>query len=206
MRRRAGSRLRLIGVCGTVSAGLLGLRADALGQSAPCHLDKILAADGVEDDEFAHSVSISGLVLAVGAPGDDDEGTNSGSVYVYRFDGMDWIEEQKLTASDGVMNDEFGYSVSLDGDVLVVGSWADDDNGDESGSVYVYRFDGADWIEEDKLTASDGEPGDNLGWSVAVSGDVIVAGAIGNDDNGSQSGSAYVYRFDGADWNEEETE
>ena len=73
----------------------------------------------------------------IGAHSDDDNGNASGSAYVYvRSNGV-WTEQQKLTASDGAVDDYFGYSVSIDGDMAVIGAWRDDDNGGDSGSAYV---------------------------------------------------------------------
>jgi len=154
---------------------------------------KLLASDGAEHDLFGFSVSINGDAIIVGAFYDEDNGQQSGSAYVYRYDGYGWTEEAKLLASDGEPSDQFGSSVSIDSDVIVVGAHWDNENGDSFGSAYVYRYDGYGWIEEVKLMASDGETGDCLGESVSIDGDVIVAGAFGDDDNGSQSGSAYVY-------------
>ena len=138
---------------------------------------------------FGGSVSIRGDVAVVGAIGDGD---GTGSAYVYRFDGAAWVEEAKLTASDGAARDRFGSSVSIAGDLAVVGSTGDDDNGPSSGSAYIYRQDGAVWVEQAKLTASDGAAGDFFGVSVSITGDVAVVGAFRDDDNGSDSGSAYV--------------
>ena len=134
---------------------------------------------------------------------DDDNGVDSGSAYVFRYDGSDWVEEAKLTASDGAADDYFGGSVAISGDTAVVGAVCDDDNGRNSGSAYVFRYDGSDWAEEAKLTASDGAAYDYFGCSVAVSGDTAVVGASDDDDNGLDSGSAYVFRYDGSDWTEE---
>ena len=89
-------------------------------------------------------------------PGTTTTAHDSGSAYVYRFDGTKWVEEAKLLASDGAACDYFGVSVSVSGDVAVVGADGDDDNGHQSGSAYVYRFDGTNWVEEAKLLASDG--------------------------------------------------
>ena len=158
---------------------------------------KITASDGATEDFFGASVSSSGDRIVVGATGDDDNGSISGSAYVYDFDG-DWDDETKLTASDGAASDQFGFSVSVSGDRIVVGAIGDDAT---TGSAYVYDFDGVDW-NETKLTASDGATGDFFGIGASVSGDRIVVGANGDDDNGSISGSAYVYDFDGVDWNE----
>jgi len=163
---------------------------------------KLLASDGAADDNFGYAVAVSGDVVVVGAWHNDDNGADSGSAYVYRWNGSSWIET-KLLASDGAVGDWFGFSVAVSGDVAMVGSFLDDDNGPDSGSAYAYRFNSSSWTwAETKLLASDGAAGDYFGFSVAVSGDVAVVGAYQNDDDGVNSGSAYVYRFDGSSWAE----
>jgi hypothetical protein len=170
--------------------------------AAVCEMAKLLGFDGAAGDYFGASVAVSADVAVVGAPYDDDNGGDAGSAYVYRWNGPSWTLESKLLASDGAGSDQFGWSVSVSGDVAVVGARFDDDNGGQSGSAYVYRWNGSSWVET-KLLASDGADGDFLGWSVAVSGDVAVVGAYADDDNGSASGSAYVYRWNGSTWVEE---
>ncbi len=103
------------------------------------------------------------------------------------------IPELKLTASDGAAGDMFGVSVAISGDTAVVGAYHDDDNGADSGSAYVFVRSGSGWTQQAKLTASDGAAGDLFGVSVAISGDTAVVGAFYDDDNGADSGSAYVY-------------
>ena len=83
--------------------------------------------------------SISGDVAVVGAYGDDDNGSYSGSAYIFRREGNTWTQEAKLTASDGAASDYFGRSVSISGDFVVVGAYRDDDNGGYSGSAYIFR-------------------------------------------------------------------
>ncbi len=111
-------------------------------------------------------------------------------------------EADKLLASDGAAYDRFGFSVSVSGDTAVVGAERDDDNGPDSGSAYVYVRSGSSWSEQAKLTASDGAAGDRFGFSVSVSGETAVVGADGDDDNGSWSGSAYVFVRSGSTWSE----
>jgi len=164
---------------------------------------KLVAGDGATDDMFGRSVSISGEKVIVGADGNDDNGMDSGSAYIYRFDGNKWIEEAKLLASDGAAYDNFGVRVSLAGDTAIVGAFRDTDNGNGSGSAYIYRFDGKQWIEEVKLLASDGENGDMFGRSVSTNGEIVIIGAPRDNGNGMDSGSVYIYRFDGKKWIEE---
>ena len=129
--------------------------------------------------------------FVVGVQGDDDAGSNSGSVYVYDTDGTG---EVKITASDGAAHDRFGYSVAISDTHVVVGSKYDDDSGSNSGSAYVYNTDGTGEV---KITASDGAQNDYFGASVAIHGDKVIVGAYKDDDRGADSGSVYVYNLDG---------
>ena len=161
----------------------------------------IIASDGEAEDNFGNSISVSGDYMVVGADGDDDEGAESGSIYIYENDGSgNWGSEQKITASDGSANSNFGVSVSISGDFLVVGADGDDGGyGFFSGAIYVYKKDGSGiWGSEQKIKAYDGIANDFFGRSVAISGDYIVVGVEGSDDNGSESGSIYIYKNDGA--------
>ncbi|MBA7679911.1 hypothetical protein ES703_88217 [subsurface metagenome] len=131
---------------------------------------------------------------------DDDNGSNSGSAYIFKRDGTSWSEQAKLTASDGAAYDRFGSSVSVSGDYAIVGALLDDDNGTSSGSAYIFRRYGTSWSEQAKLTASDGAASDRFGSSVSVSGDYTIAGAYGDD---SSSGSAYIFERSGTSWSEQ---
>lgn len=168
--------------------------------AGPFWRDRIVASDRENDDRFGYSVSISNGVCVIGSPRDDDNGERSGSAYIYRFNGNNWIEEQKLTASDGAAYDAFGISVSVDSNVCVIGADYDDDYGRNSGSAYVFRFNGSDWVEEQKLTHSWAYEYDWFGMSVAIDTNVCVVGAPGAGDWGRM----YIYRFVENHWIEEE--
>jgi len=163
---------------------------------------KLVAADSSSLDWFGRAVALEGDLLFVGAYGDDDSGLTSGSVYVFdrNLGGPGaWGLVTKITASDGETDDQFGLDLQVAGDVLVVGAFGDDDNGSTSGAAYVFERNqgGADnWGETKKLTASDGEPLDWFGHAVDVDGDTVVVGAYGDDDNGLSSGSAYIFERD----------
>ncbi len=161
---------------------------------------KLLASDRASNDSFGRSVAISGDTVVVGAAyKDDDKGLNSGAAYVFERnkDGIDnWGEAKKLLASDGAAGDEFGRSVAISGDTVVVGAWETDDKGTDSGSAYIFERNQGDrnrWGQVKKLLVSDGVAGDNFGNSVAVSGNTIVVGAYRDDDSGSGSGSVYIF-------------
>ncbi|GBC62267.1 hypothetical protein DENIS_3236 [Desulfonema ishimotonii] len=161
---------------------------------------RLAPADRVRNGYFGGSVSVSGDYAIVGASNDDDNGTKSGSAYVFHRSGTDWTQQVKLTASDGGPEDRFGMSVCVSGDYAVVGSNYDDDNGTNSGSAYIFYRNGSVWEEQGKLIAGDNAEGDFFGRSVSVSGDYAIVGAPNDDDGGSSSGSAYIFHRDGTDW------
>ncbi|MTI29216.1 FG-GAP repeat protein, partial [Xanthovirga aplysinae] len=112
-------------------------------------------------------------------------------------------ETIKLTASDGAEYDYFGYSVSISGDQLVVGAYFDDDKGSSSGSAYLFEKPDGGWVgmnETAKLTASDGTAHDYFGAFVSISEDLVVVGAYGKDENGVDSGSAYLFEKPEGGW------
>jgi len=156
---------------------------------------KLLASDGAVGDRFGKSVSLDGDTAIVGADFHDNNGiSNSGSAYIFHFDGTNWNQEASLLASDGAENDYLGNEVSIDGDVAIVGAQYDDnENGTDAGSAYLFGFDGTNWKQEAKLLASDGAAGDHFGWYVSIDGDVAIVGAPFDDDNGTDSGSAYIF-------------
>ena len=157
---------------------------------------KLTANDALVFDLFGGGVSIDGYTMVIGARLDDDDGNNSGSAYVFtRGSTFNWTQIAKLTASDGAADDYFGRSVSIDGDTIVIGSPYEDVYGSNSGAAYVYTRNTAGsltsgWTQRAKLTASDGAANDNFGERVSVDGDTIVIGARWND---GQNGSAYVF-------------
>jgi hypothetical protein len=178
------------------------------------------------DDFFGISVSISGVTILVGADGDDSVPLvpadrlvpNNGAAYVFRYDGATWLLEQKLVDADlfervsrqlrqRAANQGFGQSVAIDGLLALIGSWADGVGGDPRiGSGNVFRYDGVDWIDEGLLSASDGASLDQLGISVAISGEYAVLGANQLDGLANRTaGVAYVFEYDmmGGSWEEE---
>ena len=163
---------------------------------------KLTAGDGAELDHFGFPVAISGYYAVVGATSDDDNGSNSGSAYVFEWDGTSWSQAAKLTAGDGAEEDRFGTAVAISGDYAIVSARYDDDNGDGSGSAYVFKRGGASWSQAAKLTAGDGAEFDNFGIAVGLSGDYAIVGAQFDNDNGSASGSAYVFERAGASWSQ----
>ncbi len=155
---------------------------------------KLAAADGTAFDQFGNSVAVSGDTAVIGAFGDDETGIFSGSAYVFARTGSSWSQQAKFTAATAAVSNRFGTSVAVAGNTAVIGASGDDDDaGSRSGSAYVFTRSGSGWSQQAKLTAADGAVHDRFGISVAVSGDTAVIGAFGDDDAGTDSGSAYVF-------------
>ncbi|MBN8821875.1 MAG: leucine-rich repeat domain-containing protein [Spirosoma sp.] len=180
-------------------------------------IKKLVASDRAANDAFGFSVAISGSQIVVGAYQEDEDASggntlnNSGSAYVFSQNqgGADnWGQVRKLVASDRAANDAFGYSVSISGSLVVVGAYQEDEDAsggntlNNSGSAYVFSQNqgGADnWGQLKKLVASDRAASDAFGFSVGISGSLVVVGAFQEDEDASggntlsAAGSAYVF-------------
>jgi hypothetical protein len=159
------------------------------------------AEDGAEGDNFGHSVAISGDIAVIGCRDDDIDGTvDQGSAYVFVRKANGWSFQRKLVAPDGRRYDEFGQSVSTDGDTIVIGSDSASGQSYEQGAAYVFRRMGSNWSYQGKLVANDGRRYDYFGRSVAVKGDTIVVGAPLDHRFHQAQGSAYVFTRSGLVW------
>lgn len=168
---------------------------------------KLMASDGVMGNEFGRSVAVSGDTAVVGAYRTDVSGQSmQGAAYVFVRNGSVWTQQQKLTASDGAMWDQFGISVTVSGDTAVVGAHRAAVSGHiEQGAAYVFICSGGSWTQQAKLTASDGAANDSFGVSVAVSGDTSVVGAWSADVGGpANQGAAYVFVCSGDTWTQQQ--
>jgi hypothetical protein len=163
---------------------------------------KLFASDAESMDNFG-VVSIFGDTTLIGAPRDDDNGDNSGSAYVFKREGNIWNQQAKLLSLDGAPADEFGRNVAISGDIAVLGAPCDDDYGINSGGVYVFIRNGTAWTQQAKLLAVDGAIGDKFGSPVCIDNDTILIGASHDDDNGYDSGSAYVFTHNGSIWTQQ---
>lgn len=170
---------------------------------------RLTAADGTLLAHFGSSVSVSEGIAVVGAYNHlcvfRPFPAYCGSAYVYRFDGTSWVEEQKLVPAETHTLRRFGYSVSLSGDTALIGvPQSDCAAGIQCGSAHIFQFNGNSWVEQ-KLTASDADVYDFFGFDVSVSGNTAVVGADGDDCAGDdRCGSAYIFRFNGSSWVEDQ--
>ncbi|WP_170309889.1 T9SS type A sorting domain-containing protein [Seonamhaeicola maritimus] len=180
-------------------------------------VQKIVAADRGASDQFGHSISISGEYAVVGANFEDENSmggsslSNAGSAYIYERDGGSgtWTQVQKITAFDRLGNDNFGQSVSISGDYVIVGvpREGEDENGlntmNLAGSAYIFKRDnGGVWSQMQKIVTSDRTGGDLFGTSVSISNEYIISGAPFEDEDEmgnnplSDPGSSYIFEFD----------
>lgn len=157
-------------------------------------------ADREADDQLGNAVDISGDYAIVGAFRDDFGGSeNHGSVYIYKRVGInDWVQHQKLFPSDQVDYDRFGFSVAIDGDYAVVGSYRNDfdaaglNNLSNAGAAYIFEKDiSGNWSQAQKIVASDRQMNDEFGFSVSISGNTAIVGAQSEDHN--PAGGSYIY-------------
>ena len=129
----------------------------------------------------------------IGAPGGPWSTIFEGAAYIYKRDSSIWIQDTKLLADDWSPLDYFGESVSISGDYVIVGAPQDNDMGSYSGSAYIFKRNGLAWSQYIKFTAGDGETFDRFGSAVSLNSEFAVIGAPDDDDNGFNSGSAYIY-------------
>ena len=161
---------------------------------------KLTASDMARDNYFSWGLDIDGDAIVVGAIGNDVNGYRSGAAYVFMRDlgGLEnWGQVTKLVPSDGMIGDEFGNSIAIFQNTIVVGARYSDVAGIDSGAAYVFQKDPRNpgiWKEIKKLIASDAAVGDSFGdRGIAMSSDWIVIGAPLSDHNGSDSGSVYIF-------------
>jgi hypothetical protein len=150
---------------------------------------QLFATDSASGDEFGHSISMDNGVAAIGAPFDDDNGTNSGAAYL--FDVSTGEQIVKLLPLDGVAGAEFGFSIAINNGIVAVGARADDENGDGSGAAYLFNV--SDGTQLVKLIPTDAEPGDEFGNSIAIDNGIVAVGAWQADEYGDGSGAAYLF-------------
>ncbi|MEO7659874.1 MAG: FG-GAP repeat protein, partial [Pyrinomonadaceae bacterium] len=184
---------RAVDVPPTVTRGVSDASPAAFSESA-----KLVAADVASFDQLGFSVAISGNTAVVAVDRDDNY---HGSVYIFVRNGAVWEFQQKLTGFDSVAEDTFGWSVAISGDTVVVGANLDDIAETDQGSAYIFTRNGTVWSQQHRLSASDAAANDQFGVSVAISGDIVIVGAFGDD---SFRGSAYVFTRSGVIWTEQQ--
>jgi hypothetical protein len=158
-------------------------------------------ADANFFDHFGHDVAIDGNLIVIGTRFDDQAANNAGALYVFGYDGLNWVQQAKLLTSGGAANDQLGFTVDISGNTVIGGAHSRDTLGDTSGSAIIFAFDGVTWSQQAELTASNGAAGDQFGESVSVSGDIAFVGSIVTS---SQEGAGYLFHRSETTWSEVE--
>jgi hypothetical protein len=162
---------------------------------------KLKASDAKESDNFGQSVSVAGDRVLIGAAFVDVASVkDAGAAYLFELTPSGWTETQKLTASDGGMDDRFGWSVVLSGTTALVGSILQDAAGQNAGAVYVFGQEVSGWIQKQKLVSSNSGSGAKFGISVAIAGDLAIVGA--ETDGPIDAGAAYAFKRSGSNWSQ----
>jgi len=169
---------------------------------------KLIASDGALFHTFGHAIAADGDRVVIGAP--DPLGSTAGAAYVFQYDGLTWVEEQKLLPSTGGGDAWFGWSVDIQGDRVAVGAmWAGQSGsgtGTHAGAAWVFHHDGASWVVEQELVASDYDSYDLFGASISLDGTTIAVGARGEGDRAGGGvvigyiGAVYLYDLSGGTW------
>ncbi|MEW6210211.1 MAG: HYR domain-containing protein [Acidobacteriota bacterium] len=160
---------------------------------------KIQASDRQAFDAFGISVSISGDTVIVGALDEGTSGSRAGAAYIFERNqggANNWGEVRKILASDRQDRDHFGGSVSISGDMAIVGATGEDTGGSAAGAAYLFERNAGganNWGQVRKIQASDRQAFDAFGISVSISGDTAIVGANGESTGGLNAGAAYVF-------------
>lgn len=155
--------------------------------------------DGDTDDSFGRSVALAGDTAIVGAEADDEPfGDKTGAAYVFIRGEDGWSRETVLATEDG---NDFGESVAVEGDTVLIGDPEEEEHGEESGAAYIYTRNDNSWQQQTRLTAEEGEREDAFGHSVSLQGGIALIGAYDqNDPNGEDSGAAHVFTRTAEGW------
>ncbi len=151
---------------------------------------RLTPSDAGLGSHFGNAVAISGDTAVVGAA----QAGGLGAAYVFQNSGGEWIQVARLAAPDGAADDRFGISVDIEGNRVVVGSHLDDDNGSDSGSIYIFKNTATGWAQIAKLSSASALANDFFGLDVGISGDSVIAGSPGDDDGGLSSGSSVIFQ------------
>jgi hypothetical protein len=167
---------------------------------------KLLPSDLLSSDNFGCSVSISGDTAVVGSKWQDTGGSTAGAAYAFVRSGVTWTQQSKIQASDKEAGDQFGYSVAIDGDTVVVGAPYEDTVASDAGAAYIFIRSGTTWTEQAKIQDDIPTLGDRFGWSVAISGDTAVVGNYLDDTDAlANNGSACIFTRSGSTWSQRAT-
>ncbi|MGQ9895042.1 MAG: hypothetical protein ACUVSY_14670 [Roseiflexus sp.] len=160
----------------------------------------LLPNDPDTSAQFGGALAIDGNTLVVGAPMHDSFGVNAGAVYVFTFDGVSWVQRQKLIGADIAPGDRFGSALALNDGWLAVSAPLHSSSGSPGGAVYLFEFDGVSWVQRHKIGAPDTIAGDRFGSAIALDDGWLAVGAPLHRFVGSSSGAVYLFEIDRTAW------
>ena len=168
------------------------------------HQQTIQASDRASGDYFGYwkGLAIDGDNIIVGAEREDTGGSNAGAAYIFTRSGTTWTEQQKIQASDKAASDNFGNSVAIDGDSVIVGAQAESTGATGAGAAYIFTRSGTTWTQQQKIQASDASSYSSayFGYSVTIKEDFAAAGAVWRGP--SSRGAVYTYTRSGTTWSQ----
>ncbi|HNO77260.1 MAG TPA: choice-of-anchor Q domain-containing protein [Phycisphaerae bacterium] len=181
-------------------ASVLGAASTSVWAADQFEIQKITAAASVSGDEFGASVGVRDARMLVGARLDSSIAADAGRVFPFTFASGAWSPQSAFVASDAAADARFGNAVSAGANYAIVGAPRNADNGSFSGAAYLYTWQGSTWGQQVKVTASDANSFDVFGISAFIDGNYAIVGALGNDDGGNLTGSAYIFARNGSLW------
>jgi uncharacterized delta-60 repeat protein len=155
---------------------------------------------------FGYAVAISGETAVVGAPfyGPFVRNQRQGRAYVFASNGGSWTEDKIFEPDDGAREDNFGLSVAISGETVIVGApYHDVATNEDQGQAYVFVRESGNWSGPTKLVGSIGAPFDHFGYSVGVSRNTAIVGAYGPDEPPAV-GVAYIFGRNSLGWTEKQ--
>lgn len=155
---------------------------------------KLMAQDGGDTDIFGVRVALDGDTALISARRDDVDGIgkDAGSAYIFKRTDGAWVQTQKLISPDGRADDRFARGVALKGETAIISAMHNDEVGENTGAIYIFKSNQSQWNYVSKIVAKDGLPADRFGWNVALSDGKAIVAVPHRDDNGDASGAAYV--------------
>ncbi len=168
------------------------------------HQAMLLASDAAMGDYLGFAVAIAGDTAVAGAPWADPGNLDrAGAAYVFTRSGTNWTQQQKLTASDAGAGSNFGQTVAIAGDTIIVGAPYGYTGSVQSGSAFIFVRAGGVWAQQAKLTPSDPTRNMEFGGHVAISGDSVIVSAYRDPEKGKNAGAAYVFTRAGVVWTQQ---
>ena len=155
---------------------------------------KLVATDGVGNDQLGIGAALDGATAVLGTP---NPGFFTGAAYVFTESGGNWSQTQKLTIPGTGPFTAFGGAVALEGQHLLIGANLAMGAQPSTGAAWMFTLTAGSWVQQQQLVATDGEPGANFGYAVALDGDTALVGA---DRAGGELGAVYLFEYDGSTW------